>query len=104
MGKETNVISNGRGNESDLLTEFPKYAALATLQNKPTSTTPVNILIWAIIFFKVSALLPLQKEKTPTKYGSTICSPPNGASIMKLPLSVTTGPAAGPDLSADRRL
>ena len=58
------------------LTAFPKYAACAIPQKRPTSTTPVSILM-----------------RVNNASGFFNCSSGKGASMTKLPLSVTTGPA-----------
>lgn len=44
-----------RAGEIEIITWFPKYAACAIWQNRPTSTTPVNIFIWAIIYSQVQS-------------------------------------------------
>lgn len=66
------------------------------LQNSPTSTTPVNILI---LRRSCTSRQQIRLDATPereqgrTSAGSRIMVSGNGASMIKLPLSDTTGPA-----------
>ena len=76
-------------------TWFPKYAAFAIWQKRPTSTTPVNILICDIIWMLIENLwIRSRLKKLLTTYGLIIFSRSKGASMIKFPLSVTTGPAS----------
>lgn len=61
------------------------------LQNSPTSTTPVM----SLILFSSWIYQPRQSKARVqlTSAGFFIQSSPNGASMIKLPLSLTTGPA-----------
>lgn len=75
---------------------MPKYAALASPQKSPTSTTPVKSLILVNSYHhNLSAGRTANRAKLErlTSAGLSIISLGNGASTMKFPLSLTTGPA-----------
>jgi hypothetical protein len=74
---------------------FPKYAAFASPQKSPTSTTPVNNLIFVNSYSptKMSLLHKGVLAAKLTSAGFCILSRGNGASTIKFPLSLTTGPA-----------